>query len=132
MGEAIGLTKTWLNLEVWRKAHELVLEIYRSVSKFPAEERFRLADQLCRSAISVAANIVEGHARQTTKEYLQFLYHARGSIEETRYQLLLARDLGYLAHEQYVDLEKKYEQVSKMLNALIQSLKVKVGSRRPQ
>lgn len=124
------MVTTWTDLEVWQKAHALVLRVYALATAFPQEERFRLADQLCRSAISVAANIVEGHARQTTKEYLQFLYHARGSTEETRYHLLLARDLGYLTPEQYVDLEAGYEQVSKMLNALIQSLKGKVVSRR--
>ena len=72
---------TWRDLEVWQRAHVLVLKIYRLTAAFPQEEKFRLADQLCRAAISVPANIVEGQARQTTKEYLQFLYHARGSVE---------------------------------------------------
>jgi len=122
--------KSWRDLEVWRKAHTLVLEIYKFAARFPSEERFRLADQVCRSAISVPANIVEGHARRTTKEYLQFLYNARGSVEETRYHLLLARDLGYLDPGQYAELEAQYEQVSKMLNALIQSLKKRLPERR--
>ncbi len=127
MGEGMN---SWRDLEVWRKAHALVLEIYKFATRFPSQERFRLADQLCRSAISVPANIVEGHARQTTKEYLQFLYNARGSVEETRYHLLLARDLGYLDPERYAELETQYEEVSKMLNALIQSLKERLSRRR--
>lgn len=97
---------------------------------FPPEERFRLADQICRSAISVPANIVEGQSRQTTKEYLQFLHHARGSVEETRYHLLLARDLGYMGSDGYMELGAEYEQVSRMLNTLIQSLRKRTGSGR--
>lgn len=113
----------WRDLEVWQRAHVLVLKIYKRAATFPPEERFRLANQLCRAAISVPANIVEGQSRQTTKEYLQFLYNARGSVEETRYHLLLAKDLGYLKEDDYNALETEYEIVSKMLNRLIQSLK---------
>ena len=114
--------ESWKELEVWRKAHGLVLEIYRLTARFPSAERFRLTDQLCRAAASVAANIVEGQSRQTTKEYIHFLYDARGSLEETRYHLLLAKDLELLDSDVYASLEKEYETVSKMLNGLIQSL----------
>jgi len=114
--------ESWKELEVWRKAHGLVLEIYRLTARFPSAERFRLTDQLCRAASSVPANIVEGQARQTTKEYIHFLYNARGSLEETRYHLLLAKDLELLDSDVYASLEKEYETVSKMLNGLIQSL----------
>jgi four helix bundle protein len=72
--------------------------------------------------MSVPANIVEGQSRQTTKEYVQFLYQARGSVEETRYHLLLARDLGYLEANGYEPLEEDCAVVSKMINGLIQSL----------
>ena len=115
--------KTWKDLEVWQRAHALVLKLYRLVQSFPQEERFRLVNQLCRAAASVPANIVEGQSRQTTKEYIQFLYNARGSLEETRYHLLLAKDLEYLKEDDYTALETEYEIVSKMLNCLIQSLK---------
>ncbi len=117
--------KTWKDLEVWRKAHTLVLKLYEIVADFPPEERFRLVDQLCRAAASVPANIVEGQSRQTTKEYIQFLYNARGSLEETRYHLLLAKDLGFLKEDDYNALETEYKIVSKMLNRLIQSLKAR-------
>ena len=115
--------KTWKDLDVWQRAHALVLKVYEVTYSFPPEERFRLVDQLCRSAASVPANIVEGQSRQTTKEYVQFLYNARGSLEETRYHLLLAKDLGLLKKDGYNTLESGYEIVSKMLNKLIQSLK---------
>ena len=118
----------WQNLDVWKEAHKLVLEIYKLTRSFPDEERFRLRDQICRCASSVPANIVEGHARYGNREYVQFLYIARGSTEETRYHLLLARDLGYIKNGRYEELDKAYIGVSKMLNALISSLRRKNAS----
>lgn len=118
----------WQNLEVWKEAHKLVLEVYRVAQMFPDEERFRLRDQICRCASSVAANIVEGHARHGNREYIQFLYVARGSAEEVRYHLLLARDLGYLQDRKYLEMDEAYTRVSKMLNALITSLRRKNAS----
>lgn len=121
--------KTWKELTVWEKAHGLVLEIYKLTAKFPNEERFRLTDQLCRAAASVPANIVEGQSRQTTKEYVHFLYNARGSLEETRYHLRLAKDLKLLDSDRHAALETDCETGSKMLNGLIQSLKRKEDRR---
>ena len=118
----------WQNLEVWKEAHRLVLEVYRVTRMFPDEERFRLRDQICRCASSVAANIVEGHARHGNREYIQFLYVARGSTEEVRYHLLLARDLGYLQDRKYLEMDEAYTRVSKMPNALITSLRRKDAS----
>jgi len=117
--------ESWKELKVWQKAHSLVLEVYKLTAEFPNVERFRLTDQLCRAASSIPANIVEGQARQTTKEYIHFLYNARGSLEETRYHLLLARDLELLDSDRYATLETDYKAVSKMLNGLIQSLRRK-------
>jgi four helix bundle protein len=79
--------------------------VYEVTAQFPAAERYRLTDQLCRAASSVSANIVEGQSRQTTREYLQFLYNARGSLEETRYHLLLTRDLQLLDTNVYTELK---------------------------
>jgi len=75
---------------------------------------------------------VEGQSRNTTKEYLQFLYNARGSLEETRYHLLLAKDLRYLTLDRYEGIEEKCKEVSLMLNSLIKSLKKKTGLEREQ
>jgi len=117
--------ESWKELDVWQKTHALVLRVYEVTAQFPAAERYRLTDQLCRAASSVSANIVEGQSRQTTREYLQFLYNARGSLEETRYHLLLARDLQLLDTNVYTELETGYESASKMLNGLIRALKHK-------
>lgn len=113
----------WKQLEVWQKAHAMVLEIYKLSAGFPSDERFRLTNQLCRAAASVPANIVEGNARHSTKEYVQFLSMARGSLEETRDYLLLSRDLGYGHAEAYEQLELTSESVSRMLNALLSALR---------
>jgi len=115
--------KSFENLDVWEAAHKLVLEIYKITKKFPEEERFRLIDQLCRSAASVPANIAEGTGRKTLNEYIQYLYNARGSFEETRYHLILARDLNYIDKVEFSALKKQYDSIGKMLNGLIKSLK---------
>lgn len=83
---------------------------------------FGVVSQMRRSAVSIPANIVEGQSRNTTKEYLSFLYNARGSLEETRYHLLLSKDLGYIRDEEYERLETLCTGISKMLNKLINSL----------
>lgn len=113
----------WKELKVWEKAHELVIKIYKETAQFPKDEIYGLTSQLRRSSSSVPANIVEGQSRNTTKEYLQFLHNSRGSLEETRYHLLLSKELGYLSEEKYQSLENQYEEASKMLNSLIKSLK---------
>jgi len=114
---------SYKELEVWRKSHQLVLRIYQSTNKFPVDERFRLVDQICRAAASIPTNIAEGTGRHSKKEFLQFLYIARGSIEETKYLLLLAKELSYLDEANYLSLEKDYSEVGRMLNGLISSVR---------
>jgi len=105
-------------LKVWQLAHKFVLKIYKLTKKFPQDEKFRLIDQLCRSASSVAANIVEGNSRKHNREYVQFINTAYASLEESKYHLLLARDLGYLNSKNYSELIKEATTISKMLNSL--------------
>lgn len=119
----IDKIQSWHDLLVWQKAHAAVLEIYRITRSFPQDERFRLTDQLCRAAASVPTNIAEGKGRGSLAEFRQFLIIARGSIEETRYLLLLAKDLNLLSFENHALLEGNYTKISKMTNALLRSLK---------
>jgi len=114
----------WKDLKVWQESHQLVLEIYRVTASFPKTEVYGLVDQLKRASYSVPANIVEGQSRNTTKDYLHFLFNARGSLEETRYFLLLSKDLDYLNEETYINLENRYSLISRMLNKMISSLKL--------
>ena len=110
------------DLDVWKLAHELVLDIYRVTSKFPQEGRFRLTDQLCRASSSIAMNICEGTGRNTNKDFIHFLYISRGSLQETKYQLLLARDLNYISNEDYKLLIDKCAVVGRLLNGLINKI----------
>ena len=113
----------WKDLEVWKVAHGAVLRVYAATKTFPSDERFRLTDQLCRAAASVPANIAEGKGRTSLRGYLQFLSIARGSVEEVKYFLLLARDLKYLEEDDYEGINSEYDHVGKMLNGLMNSLR---------
>jgi len=99
--------KTHKDLDVWKESIELVTKIYRLVSNFPKEERFGLVDQMKRAAISIPSNIAEGAARNSQKEFLQFLYVALSSIAELETQLIISKKLGFLNNENiFEDLEK--------------------------
>ena len=112
----------WEDLLVWQKAHKLVLQVYKATAVFPASENWGLTSQLRRSIVSVAANIVEGKSKKTDKEFLHFLYISRGSLEESRYYLLLACDLHLLGPEDYSELETCCVEVSYLLNKLIKAV----------
>jgi len=111
------------DLEVWQQAHELTVEVYKLARQFPADERFRYTDQLCRASSSIPTNIAEGTGRYGKRDFKHFLYIARGSLEETKYLLLLGRDLGFVSQEDYTCLRDRCDNVGKLLNGLINSLK---------
>ena len=111
-------------LRVWKQAHKLALEIYRSTELFPARERYGLAAQMRRAAVSVISNIAEGCGRQGDKELSRFLRIARGSVREVDCQMLLSRDLGYLPKEVWAPMEIQTDEISRMLKGLIRSFHV--------
>ena len=110
-------------LEAFRCADELAISIYRATQAFPATEQFGLTSQMRRCAVSVAANIVEGSARETEKDYLRFLVIAFGSVRELEYLLSLAKRLGYLDENTAEDLETSQKRTAGSLGALIQALR---------
>ena len=112
--------KDFTDLKVWQKAHESVLETYKMTQGFPPEERFGLTSQMRRAAISIPANIAEGFKKRSQKDKANFYNISQGSLEELRYYLILAKDLGY--YENIVPLWDLCEEVGKMLNGLIKSL----------
>lgn len=114
---------TFQNLNAWKEAHKLVLMLYRGTNNLPAEEKFRLGDQIRRAGASVAANLVEGNARLSKKEHLQFVNLAKGSLEETKYHLLLAKDLGYLQEKIYNTLIVQAQTVGKLITGLMRYLR---------
>ena len=104
------------------KAYDLALHIYVLTKSFPKGETYGLVTQLQRVVVSVSANIAEGYERQHRKEYLQFLFIAKGSLGETETYLLLARDLGYITPTEYAIADEKRKETSKLLRGLIKSL----------
>ena len=110
------------DLKVWGKTHQLVLAIYKISAGFPQREVYALTSQLRRAAISMASNIAEGCGRSTEAEFARFLQIAMGSASEVQYDLLLARDLGFLNNSESHQLENDVIEVKRMLTALIQKL----------
>jgi len=116
-----GKIESFTDLETWREGHKLVLEIYKVSRTFPAEERFGLAGQLRRAAVSVTSNIAEGFSRESYKEKVQFYSTAKGSLTELQNQLLVARDVGYIDQETFNGLAQRSILIHKLLTGLIKS-----------
>jgi four helix bundle protein len=115
--------KSHRDLDVWRIAIEFAHSVYNLTASFPKNELYGLTSQLRRAAVSIASNIAEGAARQTKKEFAQFLYCSLGSAAEVETQLELVRLLDYLSNEQIEELTTVRVRLSQMLYGLIRSLK---------
>jgi len=108
-----------MDLIVWQKAHEFVLAVYRFTSDFPRTETYGLSAQFRRSAVSIAANIAEGFRKRGTLDKARFMNISQGSVEECRYYLILAQDLGY---GETGELMRQMEEVSKMLEGYAKAI----------
>ncbi len=106
------------DLIVWQKAMNLAVEVYRLTDGFPKSETYRMVSQLTRAVVSVPANIAEGNARGTPREYAYFLSVSKGSLMETETYLFLAIRLGYITQEQATPALGLVTEVSKMLTAI--------------
>jgi len=115
--------KDFRELQVWQKAHELTLAIYRLTAAFPHAEVYGLTSQLRRSSSSIPANLAEGCARNGDAEFARFCSIAMGSASETEYHLLLAKDLSLIKPEEYLKVAGQATEVKKMLAALLKKLK---------
>src|SRR3989344_8805003 len=115
--------RSFTDLHVWQKGHELVLQIYKLTKAFPKGEFFGLVDQLRRAAVSLTSNIAEGFSRFSYKEKAQFYYMSLGSLTEIHNQLLIAKDLSYLPSEDFKKLADLTVKINKMLNVLIKKTK---------
>ena len=114
--------RNYTKIEAWRLADDLAVRVYNDTKKFPREEPFGITRQIRDAASSVPANIAEGSARESRKEYLHFLYIARGSLTETQYFVHLARRLGYLAQGTYEDLSTDIKSTFVRLHGLIRAV----------
>jgi len=117
------MDKPHKKLDVWKESIALVILVYELTRRFPKEELYGLVNQIRRAAVSIPANIAEGAARQTRREFLQFLYIARGSISEVDTYLEIAKRLGYIGQESIANVDKKMTRIDKMITGLIHSLK---------
>lgn len=104
-------------LKVWQKAHILVLDVYKTTKDFPQEEKFGLTSQMRRASVSVAANIVEGTKRRTSKDRKHFHNMADTSLEELKYYFVLAHDLKYISKQEGEKLTEKAREVGRMLHS---------------
>jgi four helix bundle protein len=112
------------DLIAWQKAKTLALNVYRCTRRFPKDEIYGLSSQMRRAAVSVPSNIAEGKGRYSQKEFVQFLYHARGSLLELETQLSIARDLEYIDLLVFETLESETEELGRILNGLINRFQV--------
>jgi four helix bundle protein len=117
------MSDSYRDLIAWRKATELALQIYRSTQRFPRDEIYGLTAQMRRAAVSVASNIAEGKGRYSPKEFVQFLYHARGSLTELETQVFIARELNYLEVTDARQIERRAVELGRILNGLTTSIK---------
>lgn len=109
-------------LLAWQKSHEFALMIYKITQDFPKEELYGLTSQIRRAAVSVPRNIVEGRARGYGAETKRFYMIARASLEEARYQVLLARDLGYVCEDVYMKAILIADEAGRLLSGMIKRL----------
>lgn len=111
--------RSFRDLMVWKKAHEFVLAVYRFTESFPEREKYGLAHQMRRAAVSIPANIAEGFGKRSQAEKARFLNIAEGSLEESRYYLILAQDLGYGSTDSLLDT---LQEASRLLGAYARAI----------
>lgn len=113
--------KDFTDLRGWQEAHKLALVIYKLTNTFPKEERYSLADQIRRAAVSITSNIAEGFSRHSSNEKVHFYSMARGSSTELQNQLILGKDLTYIPQEEFDEVFEQSVIVNKLVNGLIKS-----------
>jgi four helix bundle protein len=119
------MVNSFKDLTVWKKSIDFVTSIYTLVKLLPKEETYVLSDQIRRAVVSIPSNIAEGSGRNTTKEYIQFLYIALGSASEVETQIIIGHKIGYFKDiDNYIE---NLNEIKKMLNGLISSLKRKAN-----
>jgi len=120
--------RTFRDLMAWQKAHQFVLDVYRITSGFPKQETFGLVNQMRRAAVSIAANIAEGFGKRGKADKARFLNFAEGSIEESRYYLILTEDLGYA---QTKSVMRELEDVGRLLGTYTRAILASAAWKSP-
>ena len=111
------------NLDAWKNGIELTMKIYRLTEELPDTEKFGLISQMRRAAVSIPSNIAEGAARNTSKEFIQFLHTAQASLSELDTQVIICKQLNYLSDDSLRSFDEQMERESKLISGLIKYLK---------
>lgn len=114
------------DLEVWRRSIDFVTLIYKTTGDFPEREKFGLVNQMRRAAVSIPSNIAEGASRQSSKEFIQFLYMANGSLAELDTHLIISDQLGLIDEKTFRELEQECDEIGKMISGLIKYRKTQI------
>src|SRR5437867_6843654 len=114
-------------LEAWKKALDLVTDIYRNTEDFPKEERYGLTSQIRRAAVSIPANIAEGAGRYSSKEFAHFLSNAQGSASELETELNISNRLGYLDETSFSQLITQLERIERLIRSLSKHVAIKLS-----
>ncbi|HUI76792.1 MAG TPA: four helix bundle protein [Bryobacteraceae bacterium] len=122
------MASSFQDLRVWREAIKLAVSIYGATEKFPKHELYGPTSQIRRAAVSVASNIAEGKGHRSSREFCNFLFHARGSLLELQTQLIIARELKYLPQTDAEALLAQAASAARGLNALIDAVRPEVSS----
>jgi len=117
------MIKSFRDLIVWDRANKATHKVYDLIDRFPRSYSFNLGDQLKRAALSIPTNIAEGSSSAYSKELMQFLNISKRSLGETRYLLLFAHERKLIENVEYKNLDTEYEEIHKMINSLVRSLK---------
>jgi len=125
MGDAGTAIRSYRDLTVWQTAVDLAIACYRTIDAFPNREIYGMISQIRRSSASVAANIAEGHGRENTGAFIQFLRVTQGSLKELETHLIISERVGLLAGENNARLLRQSDEIGKMLRSLIRSLQQK-------
>ena len=120
------MLKSHKELDVWKRSYALCKLVYRDTKRFPEDERFGLTSQLRRNAVSIPSNIAEGYNRNSTRDYLRFLWIAKGSLAELDTQIMLSADLEVAPHDAMNAILEDIGHIERMLLALIRSLEKKL------
>ena len=118
--------RNYRDLQVWSKAHNLTLELYRVSRQFPREEIYGITSQLRRAAVSIGANLAEGCGRRTSAEMARFVRIALGSASELDYHLPLSHDLGFMAADEFTRTSAALIEVRKMLTSFLNSVEEQI------
>ena len=120
----------YTDLDVWKKSMDLAVNVYKTAKMLPKEELYALSDQMRRAVLSIPSNIAEGQQRNSTKEFIHFLFVAKGSLSELETQIILCEKLEYLEKTKTEELLAECSEIGKMLNGLLYRLNNKLKEKK--